>query len=195
MLTTIFIILVLVTAIFLASSVRLRFRFDDEGRYMAAGLLFAGVFYDISKRQLSFKLAGLPIKGSGLSKTVGYTARKSGFVRPKFKWDYAKWLLQLVRRIKIQYLEFDITGGFEDPYYTGQMTAIYWSAKGIAPRIMSHVTFAPDFGANRLAFKGKGLITLRMCYIIILIIRLLADSIKTKIRNLSIMRTKGVSYG
>lgn len=206
MLTTIFIILVLLIAILLASSLRLRFKFNDEVRFIAAGYIFVAVFFDISNWRLTFRLAGIPVKQLAVGKTAKAKApsekpvnnrevRKRWFQRPQLKWDYAKWILQLLGKVRVRYLKLDISGGFEDPYHTGNATAVYWTAKGIAPKIMSHVDFSPDFGANRMNYKGNGLITVRMYYIIKLVVRLLADLTKTKIGSFSILRKKGVSYG
>jgi hypothetical protein len=204
MFATIFIILVLLVAILLASSLRLRFKFNDEVRFVAAGYLFAAVFFDISNWRLTFRLAGIPLKRLPVGKTTRAASEmavkkrgvaKRWFRRPQLKWDYAKWILQLLGKVRVRYLKLDISGGFEDPYHTGNATAVYWTAKGMAPKIMSHVNFSPDFGANRMNYKGNGLITLRMYYIIKLVVRLLADLIKTKISSLSILRKKGVSYG
>lgn len=196
----------MITAILLASSIRLRFEFNGKIKYTSIAYLFLTALFDISKRQFSLKLLGISIKNVELDKSEKPKAekekpaskpkaRKKLFSWRDLKWVYAQWLLKLIRKIRIRHLNFDIMGGFEDPYYTGQMTAIYWAARGVAPGIMSHVTFAPDFGANRMVYKGKGLITLRMYYILKLVIRLLTDRLKTKIRSVSILRTKGVSYG
>ncbi len=206
MLTTIFIILVLLIAILLASSLRLRFKFNDEVRFIAAGYIIVAVFFDITNWRLTFRLAGIPVKQLAVGKTAKNKApsekpvkkrevRKRWFQRPQLKWDYAKWIRQLLGKVRVRHLKLDISGGFEDPYHTGNATAIYWTAKGMAPNIMSHVDFSPDFGANRMNYRGNGLITLRMYYIIKLVVRLLADLTKTKISSFSILRKKGVSYG
>ena len=206
MLPIIFAILVLLIAIFLASSIRLRFEFNEKTKYASIAYLFLTAFFDIAKQQLSIRLLGITIKKLGFDKE-GRPAtakqkfpqkpetRKKWFSWPDLKWVFARWLWQLIRKIRIRHLKLDFAGGFEDPYYTGHATAIYWTARGIAPKIMSHVAFSPDFDANKMTYSGKGLITLRMFYIIKLVVRLLTDMLKTKIRSLSILRTKGVSYG
>lgn len=204
------VILVALTVMFLASSLRLKFRFDDDIKFAESGfMIFAGQ-YDHSSKAIKIKLAGLTIKTIDITKTdliskvpvikkakeekpKNKRKKKPSFL--KFKLDYIKWAFQLLRKIRIKYLDFDISGGFDDPYYTGNTTAIYWMAKGIAPGFMSHIVFNPNFSADTFVYKGKGLITLKMYYIVKLILRLLTDIIETRIRNIFISKSEGVSYG
>ncbi len=206
MLITIFVILVALVAIVLTSPLRLKFEFSDDAEFAALAFLFGTVSFDLPKRHLEIRLAGFRIKKiktgkkakAAKAKKVSIEkpkARKRRFKIPKLKFVYARWALQLLRKIHIRYLNLNIAGGFEDPYHTGNAAAIYWTAKGISPRFMSHITFSPEFSSNCLTFNGKGLITIKMYYIVRLILRLLTDIVGTKIRRFFILRTKGVSYG
>ncbi len=199
-------ILVATVAIVLASSLRLKFEFSDNAKFAALAFLFGTVSFDLPTRHLEIRLAGIRIKKIKTGKKAKAVkaakvavekpkTKKRRFKIPKLKFIYARWALQLLRKIRVRHLALNIAGGFEDPYHTGNVTAIYWSAKGIAPGLMSHIAFSPEFSSNRLTFDGKGLINLKMYYIVRLILRLLADMVKTKIRRFFILRTKGVSYG
>lgn len=206
MFITICVILVALVAVMLASSLRLKLEFSDNAKFAALAFLFGTVSFDLPKRHLEIRMAGIRVKRIKTGKKAKVVkvekgaiekpkAKKRRFKIPKLKFIYARWALELLKKIRIRYLDLNIAGGFEDPYYTGNATAIYWAAKGIAPGLMSHITFSPEFSSGHLKFDGKGLITLKMYYIVKLILRLLTDMVETKIRRFFILRTKGVSYG
>ena len=72
--------------------------------------------------------------------------------------------------------------------------ASYWAAKGMFRRLMSHINFYPDFKVDSLEIKGKGVVSLRVIYILVLVIRLLTIFIKWKIMNKDNAKKKGLAY-
>ena len=100
--------------------------------------------------------------------------------------------------MRIRELSIKIRGGFLEPFYTGKMFAYYCAARGAFPSLMSHVSFQPDFSAEKLEAEGKGLVSLRMYYILRFVFGILVDITKDKVRKLMSVpkiRQRGASYG
>jgi len=107
---------------------------------------------------------------------------------------YLEKLYHPIRKIKIKYLNIDISDGFSDPYHTGQLYAIYTTASGIFPKLMSHVNFRPDFSADRIKINGEGLVKLRIYHILLPVLQILTDKILSTVKNPFLRLRKGTSY-
>jgi hypothetical protein len=114
---------------------------------------------------------------------------------PDFWFEYLKGARDLVGNIRLEFLNIKIRGGIFDPFYTGKMYAYYWAAKGAFPQLMSHVDFRPDFSSETVQIEGKGVVYLRMYYILKVGFSILAVMIKEKMANLFTFGKRGPSYG
>ncbi|RME19837.1 MAG: hypothetical protein D6800_13800 [Candidatus Zixiibacteriota bacterium] len=65
-------------------------------------------------------------------------------------WHYG---LGLLRAVRVERLEADIEGGFEEPHLTGQVYGFYQAAYGVAPAVVSRVRYRPDWSGA--SFDGS----------------------------------------
>jgi len=185
----------------LMSSIRLRFSFDDSEKLVAASYTLLCVRIDFEATRGHVTVGMLPVFRFRLKrKPKPEKPKRKRRLKFKLKWsdfkiDYLYQFKSCLSKIRIKYLDIKITGGFKSPYRTGQACALYWAAVGILPRLMKHISFNPDFDAEKIDFSGKGLVSLRLFYIIRLVYRLLADRIKNRIQVWFTFRRKGESYG
>jgi hypothetical protein len=121
--------------------------------------------------------------------------RKKKFGLSDLKLEYLIMAKELMSGIRIRQLQINISGGYREPFYTGKMFAYYCAARGIYPKLMSHINFSPNFSSDKLKLEGKGLVSLRMFYIFKFVFGVLADKVKEKLNNLFVIRRKGASYG
>jgi len=199
MMTLIIIVAALITiaALMLAASIRIRANFDDSEKKIRASYTFVGSDYDILKNQVIVSVAGIRLRSFSLKvgklmekaaakkeKTVESEnkkpEKKKKFAFSDLKLEYLKMARDLIGGTKIKELAIKIRGGFTEPFYTGKMCGYYWIARGMYPNLMSHVDFRPDFSSGTLSFEGKGLVTLRMYYILRFVCCLLYDRLKQK---------------
>ncbi|GEM_PF-1186497 len=210
-----------IAAYFVFSSIRLRLIFDEPTRLVAASYALVSFVADLQELKGKLRLFGIKIYGidfrnaikSGVSrkskakseaerKTIEIPTEKKHKKKTKSKLnlslislDYLTAVRRFLGKIRIPHLDIEIRGGFSDPYHTGQAVASYWAAKGIAPGIMSHIRFYPDFDAEKLHIKGKGIVSLRMVHILVLVFRILTIYLKLKVRHKFSYQKKGLAYG
>ena len=211
MFTIIFIFIILAIVYFGFSSIKLRLKFNDK-------IKFIDLSYTLFRFRLLFndKSGRLYFAGIGVNKfnlldiiTTEKTedAKKEKAPKEKKKkpiWTkspnfnqilyYLKKLSYPIRKINIKYLNINISNGFSDPYYTGQLYALYSTVSGIFPKLMSHVSFRPDFSADSIKISGEGLVKLRICYILLPVLQILADKIFGMVRTPFLRLKKGTSY-
>ncbi len=207
----IFIFIILAIVYFGFSSIKLRLKFNDKIKFIDLSytlLRFRLLFNDKTGR---ISIAGITIKRFDLldiltsekqkdvikDKIVKKKKRKSIWTKSaNFNQIlyYLKKLSYPIRNIKIKYLNIDISDGFSDPYYTGQLYAIYSTLSGIFPKLMSHVNFSPDFSADSIKIRGEGLVKLKICHILLPVLQILADKIFGMVRTPFLRLKKGTSY-
>lgn len=154
-----------------------------------------------SKTKIEIKKAGpdkskTPIKGKQKDKEK----KKS---RSGRSFDYLDLIsvknLQIIKRFigkfSIDYLNIEIKGGFDDPYRTGQAVASYWAARGMLYPVMKYVHYYPDFDAEKFEFRGKGIVSIRVVHILVLVFSVLAEYLKIKVRQFFRSKKKGLAYG
>jgi len=211
MLEYLLVILLLLISVFLISSIRFRFRFDKEYQRIDLTYLILGIRFDVIPLRLSIQMAGFSVYSFKLGdrkekKLSAKTEKLKKVKKPKKKkpFDFrvlSGWrkhlskIVWLLKKIRIDYLSLKIRGGFSDPYYTGNSYAFYTVAYGIVPSVIKHIDFKPDFNAEKLDFEGKGLIYIRMYYIISAVIYVLRILMSLKFKEWFVIRKKGVSYG
>lgn len=194
---TLFIIiaaLIILFVLLMAASIRIRARFDESEKMVAASYTFLKTAFDISEKRIYVSAAGIrlfsfPIKSDEKKEKKAVVPDMAEKEKPKKKrfsfsdlnMKYLRMAKALIGGTKIRELAIKIRGGFTEPFYTGKMYGYYWAAKGMYPKLMSHVDFKPDFSSGSLIFEGKGLVTLRMFYILKFVCSLLFDRLKNKI--------------
>ncbi len=211
MLEIILIILILLAAVILIGSIRLRLRF--EGNILTAEITFLilKTRLDLSSMILQFYLSGIRVyrtvlggkkkkkslkKIDSLKFIKGKKKKRKRWLKIPKDWRlYLSKAIWLLKKIRISYLVIKIRGGFADPYYTGNCFAAYTVAGGIAPLVMKHIDFRPDFSAEKLRFAGKGLIYIRIYYIVYVAVYILQRYLSRKFNEWFTIRKKGVSYG
>ncbi len=205
----IFILLAVICFIF--SSIKLRLKFNDKIKFIDLSYTLFRFRFLFNDKTGRLYFAGIRIKKFDLMDII--TAEKTEEVKkekaPKEKkkkpfWTkspnfnqilyYLKKLSYPIRKIKIKYLNIDISDGFSDPYYTGQLYAIYSTVSGIFPKLMSHIKFWPDFSADSIKISGEGLVKLRIYHILLPVLQLLADKIFGMVRTPFLKLKKGTSY-
>jgi len=207
----IFIFILLAVIYFIFSSIKLRLKFNEAIK-----------FIDLSSTLLRFRLLfknktgqiyifGICVKTFDLldiftEKKPKEVAKEKPTKEKKKKpfWAkspnlnqilyYLKKLSYPIRKIKIKYLNIDISDGFSDPYHTGQLYALYSTLAGIFPKLMSHINFNPDFSADSIKISGEGLVKLRICHILLPVLQILADKIFGMVRTPFMRLKKGTSY-
>jgi len=211
MLEATLVILLLLITVFLVGSIRFRFRFDAKYNRVELMYLFFDARLDMMPLVLQIRLAGIKVYSFRLSdkkekkpsvKTDKLKAKKDTKKKKPFNYrvlsgwrQYLSKTVWLLKKIRIAYLNLKIRGGFADPYYTGNSYAFYSVACGVVPSVMKHIDFKPDFNADKIIFEGKGLIYIRMYYIINVALFVLRKLLGMKIRELFVIHRKGVSYG
>ncbi|PKK84224.1 MAG: hypothetical protein CVT49_04455 [candidate division Zixibacteria bacterium HGW-Zixibacteria-1] len=184
--------LIILFCLVLAASIRIRAKFDDSEKTVAAAYIFLKSTYDISSKTVmvsafGIRLFSFPIKSEKKKKEPApEVEEKKKKKRKRFSFSdidikYLKMAKALIGGTKIKELAIKIRGGFTEPFYTGKMYGYYWAAKGMYPKLMSHVDFKPDFSSGTLIFEGKGLVTLRMYYIFRFVCSFLYDRLKHKL--------------
>ena len=196
------------------SSVKLRLLYDEPIRRIDISYTvikfridlkdFYGKLYLIGIRIHKFNLRELGKKEKKATKETKPKIKKkekkafwksvAGFDRSLVSYKNLGILRNFIGKIRISYLNVEIKGGFNDPYRTGQAVASYWAAMGMFRRLMSHINFYPDFEADSLEIKGKGVVSLRVIYILVLVIRILTIFVKWKIMNKDNVKKKGLAY-
>ncbi len=194
----------------LLSSLKLRFIFDEKERWVSLAYTFIRVRADFLSRDITLQLFGAGVKRYGFDSFRKKT--KSSEEKPKVpvkdgekkkrRWDismlhsgYLDPIGRLLGKIRIKYLDIDITGGVRDPFYTGQVYAFYWVLAGVWRPILRHVRFRPDFMAEKLKFRGKGIVSIRVVHILIMVMQFLTIFIGDKIKNRFKVQRKGTVYG
>jgi hypothetical protein len=214
-------VLAAIAAYFIFSSIRLRLVFDEPTRLVAVSYAFAGFIADLRKFNGKLQLFGIKVYGIDFRKAIRSGISRKSKIKPQAKeskkeiptakdekrkskskfnlsvisLDYLTAIRHFLRKIRISYLDIELRGGFSDPYHTGQAVASYWAAKGIATGIMSHIRFFPDFEAEKMQIKGKGIVSLRMVHILVLVFRILTIYLKLKVRQKFSYQKKGLAYG
>ncbi len=211
MFTIIFIFIILAVLFLAFSSIKLRLKFNESIKFIELSytlIKFRLLFNDLTGR---IYFGGIRIRKFNLLdiftdkkpkeaiKAKGPREKKKKSVWAKSPnlrqiLYYLKKLSYPIRKIKIKYLNIDISDGFSDPFYTGQLYAVYCTAKGIFPKLMSHINFRPDFSADRIKISGEGLVKLRICHILLPILQILADKILGMVRIPFLRIRKGTGY-
>ncbi|MCP4703018.1 MAG: DUF2953 domain-containing protein, partial [candidate division Zixibacteria bacterium] len=198
---------------FIFSSIKLRLKFDDTIRFIDLSYTFFKIRLLFNDKTGRIYLAGIKVKTFNLWDILktdrspkSEKARDDTIEKKKRKFDwsgclelkkmryYLKKLSYPIGKIKIKYLNIEISDGFSDPYHTGQLYATYSTIIGIFPKLMSHINFNPDFSADKLKISGEGLVKLRLCHILLPILQILADKIFGMVRNPFLRLKKGTSY-
>ncbi|MEW5923648.1 MAG: DUF2953 domain-containing protein [Candidatus Zixiibacteriota bacterium] len=185
-------VLLILVVLLLAASIRIRAKFDESEKMVAASYTFLRSLYDVSSKRVYISVFGItlfsfPIKSDEKEKAAipedieKKKPKKKRFDFSDINVKYLKMAKALIGGTKIKELAIKIRGGFTEPFYTGKMYGYYWAVKGMYPNLMSHVDFKPDFSSGSLIFEGKGLVTLRMFYILRFVCSLLFDRLKHKI--------------
>lgn len=196
--------ILVLTALLLAVAIRVRFLFEKSEKSIYVSYTIIGVLIDIASKRGRLALAGIPIykfdlkrekKKPVAEKPAKKRKKKKRFGLSDLKLEYLGMAKSLIGEIGIEELTVNIRGGFLEPFYTGKMYGYYCAAKGIYPSLMSHIDFTPDFSSSSLEFKGQGVAYIRMYYILKFGFGLLADRLKTKTRELFVIRKRGASYG
>ena len=217
MFTIIFILVFTVIIYFIFSSIKLRLKFDDAIKCLDLSYTFIRfrlLFNDMTGR---IYFAKIRIKKFGIKEALfamkdkkarrDEEIKKEDIAKKKKRkpvWArslnfkqilfYLKKLSYPIRKIKIKYLNIEISDGFSDPYYTGQMYAIYSTVTGIFPKLMLHINFKPDFSADSIKIRGEGLVKLRLYHILLPLLQILADKIFGMVRTPFLRLKKGTSY-
>lgn len=211
MFTIMFIIIILAVLYFGLSSIKLRLLFNESNKFIELSytlIKFRLLFNDLTGR---IYFAGIRIKKFGLLEAI--SGRKPKKItkeeKPKKKKRkpagpksikfgqilyYLKKLYYPIHKIKIKYLYLNISDGFSDPYYTGQLYALYTTFTGIFPKLMSHISFKPDFSADNIKIIGEGLVKLKIYHILLPILQILADKILGMVRTPFLRLKKGTGY-
>ena len=195
------------------SSLKLRFRIDDRVKDLKVSYILAGVRIDFKDMAAKIYLAGIRVKSFAFAdmiaskpeekaekaKEVGKKKEKKGFAFTRIGFDEVLYYLKkgryLMTKIRIRYLNIDISDGFADPYYTGQLFAVYSVLMGVCPRLASHISFRPDFSADSIKVRGKGLVAIRMLYILRVVLQILTGKVIEYLKIKQIKAKKGASYG
>ncbi|MCP4703021.1 MAG: DUF2953 domain-containing protein, partial [candidate division Zixibacteria bacterium] len=198
---------------FIFSSIKLRLKFDDTIRFIDLSYTLFRIRLLFNDKTGQIYIVGLKVKSFDLwdilktdmspkpKKTREDTIEKkkrefdwSGYLELKKMRYYLKKLFYPIRKINFKYLNIEISDGFSDPYYTGQLYAVYSTVMGIFPKLMSHINFNPDFSADNIKIFGEGLVKLRLCHILLPILQILADKIFGMVRDPFLRLKKGTSY-
>ena len=196
-------VLVVLVCLLMAASIRIRGVFDQSEKTVRASYIFVGSRFSIPEKRVFISLGGInlfdfPIKSK--EKKEKKEKKEGEKDKKRFRFsdlniEYLKMAKELIGGTKIRELAIKIRGGFTEPFYTGKMYGYYWAAKGMYPKLMSHVDFKPDFSSGTLIFEGKGLVTLRMFYIFRFVCCLLYDKLKRKFTKKSSREKKGIDHG
>lgn len=198
----------------LYTPLRLRLWLAETEKYVRFSYSIFGVVLDIGSMKLQFfvgriRVYTFDVKKAGLKKIDEIAKKKrkgrktekskpgkrKRFELPGFWFEYLKGAWNIVGHIRLDHLDIKISGGIFDPFYTGKFFGYYWAARGAFPRLMSHVQFRPDFSSETLQVEGKGVVYLRLYFILKVVLGLLAVMIKEKLTNLFTIRKRGPSYG
>lgn len=198
---------------FCLSSIKLRFRYDDRARDLRVSYAFIKGRADFVDMAAKIYLAGIKVKSFAFADMISSKPKKKpeevkkakkkkgkrGFAFPKIGFDEALYYLKkgryLLLKIRINYLNIDISDGFADPYYTGQLFAVYSVLMGVCPRLASHINFRPDFSADSIKVRGKGLVSIRMFYILKVVFIILTNKILEYLKIKPLKYKKGAIYG
>jgi len=211
MFTYIFIFVCLAVISLLLSSIKLRLKFNEKIKFIDLSytlirfrLLFnnkSGKIYISGIRVKTFDLLDIfavkKPKKVAREKTTKEKKKKPFWAKsPSLKQIlyYLKKLSYPIRKINFKYLNIDISDGFADPYYTGQLYAVYSTVSGIFPMLMSHINFRPDFAADKIKIVGEGVVKLRIFHILLPVLQILTDKIFGKVRAPFLRLKKGTSY-
>jgi hypothetical protein len=171
------------------------FKFQAELVGLSGKIYFAGI------RIKKFNLTD--IKSLGKSESAAEKLPKKEIKKKSMKFNvldmgniiyYLKKAYYPIRKIRIKRLDIQITDGFSDPHKTGQLYALYMTARGIFPELMSHISFRPDFAADKIDIKGEGLVKLRIFFILVPVLQILTDKMKEFIKQPFLKIRKGTSY-
>lgn len=195
----------------LYSSIIIRLKYKDTEKSVSASYSIVAVTIDLAQLRGWLSLLYVPVYRFDLRKKKKKAAKaakkaikeksdkkaksKKRFGLSDLKLEYLIMAKELMSGIRIRQLQINISGGYREPFYTGKMFAYYCAARGIYPKLMSHIDFSPNFSSDKLKLEGKGLVSLRMFYIFRFVFGLLADKVKEKLNNLFVIRKKGASYG
>ena len=209
-LTIIIAALVVLGFLLLAASIRIRGVFDQSEKTVHASYMFVGSLFSFPEKRVFISIAGIslfsfPINSKKKKESESEIEKKAEKERPpkkkkRFRFSdlnigHLKMAKELIGGTKIRELAIKIRGGFTEPFYTGKMYGYYWAAKGMYPKLMSHIDFKPDFSSGTLIFEGKGLVTLRMFYIFRFVCCLLYDKLKQNFLKKSSIEKKGIDNG
>jgi hypothetical protein len=207
MIITILIILAIVIIGILATPLKLKFSLNKSEKKISISYLLLSVLLDIDSRSGRILLARLPIRQFSLERSKAIKTEKKREVEPakrakasgywlrqlKSSWKMLKIAGALLRKFRTRDLVITISGGL-DPYLTGNLFGFYMALRGMAPGVMSHVDFRPDFSAESLQFEGKGVIYIRTYYLLYTAIRLAIEIIRLRLGERSALKKKGVRY-
>ncbi|MCX6829569.1 MAG: hypothetical protein NT002_09855 [candidate division Zixibacteria bacterium] len=201
-------VILLIIAVALVGAVRFKFRFDKKQKTISISYLLFGFLIDFDTMTGQFSVAAIRVKRIELKSLLQKTAKetpgtatlppaKKAEKMPrwlKLGWSDIKRFFRLLGKIRTKDLVFTISGGISDPYQTGKYFGYYMALCGVFPRLMSHISFQPDFAAESLKFEGKGIIYIRVYQILIFAIKMIFEKLKKLINLKYVTRKKGASY-
>jgi hypothetical protein len=207
MLILILVIFLAIAVILLASSICLKFRYDEKEKWLAVSYIFARFRADFAGKSGIVSLFAIPIKriqlgkGKFAGKEIALESKKekkskggSRGILSAFEWNDIQALGGLFKKIRTKNLRLNISGGFGDPFETAKIFSLYTAIAGIFPLVMSHVNFYPDFSNARLQFEGRGLIYIRVLHLTAFLVRFIYRKRKYFLGSMIVTKKKGVSY-
>jgi len=171
----------------------------DKKRVTGSFMLFSIVLDFVQKSgqikfwRLTFIRFALGRKKPFPVKIVEDTAVKK-FKISNLNLDLLRKAKRLIGYIKINKLIVKIHGGFTEPFYTGKIYGYYWAMKGMFPKLMSHVDFRPDFSSGKLTFDSRGKLSIRLVYIIWILIQLGFESIAKRTKSIISIKERRTGY-
>ncbi|MFH2036147.1 MAG: DUF2953 domain-containing protein, partial [Candidatus Zixiibacteriota bacterium] len=185
--------------VILLSSIRIRFKFDENEKYLNISFMMIGFgidFTTMTTRLLVFNKFGLKVSPIIINppKRIMQKSIKKRFKLSDFDFGYLKHLKFFIGKIEIENLLINIHGGILDPFNTGRIYGYYWAIKGFFPKLMSHINFSPSFLTTKTKVDGYGAIGIKLYYIVVLFIKLMADIISKKKKQKVVINKQGVNY-
>jgi hypothetical protein len=211
---TIYIIAAILFAVsyFVFASIRLRMIFNEKSKTASITYTLARFKVNLVNRTGVVYFLGIPLKRVDFADAISFGKVKKVFKKREkkqkaphktkkvgakftFKIEDLEHIRYVLTKIRLTYLDINIAGSFTDPYNTGIAYAWYSALSGIMPSFMSHIRFNPDFSADSLVVRGKGIISLRIIYILALGMKFLKVYLGEKFKSRFIVNKKGAVYG
>jgi len=191
-----------IIAAILMSSIRLILKLDETDKYIKISFLIVALEIDLVEYAIQIVLLNrFKFDASSIYKKMPKysTEKKSKKEKKKFSFKnidlgYLKHLKYLISKIKIDRLMINIEGSILDPFNTGRIYGLYWALKGMFSQFMSHINFNPSFSTDKIKIDGYGNISIKLFYIIALVLKLMADIISKKRKQKATSNRRGVNY-